>query len=221
MKNNLIKYILSMIIFILVFGLTCFAYASFLNENTTPPIKLFTNTPDGLSRDERLDVAKKLINNIDELKHILPKLSDISRRNLEEQKSSIDDSSNFFDKKGKINEEVSEEWGANFRSYYDNPDSYLYELVLRIDTINHYLTYIINEKNVKKEMYYWSIVSSIFLDERWDLCVNILIEKNKIKDISMTGDESPLVKISRLGHLYHNFGMGILINIITPYLKNY
>lgn len=219
MKNRFIKCILSIIIFTSISCLSDFTYASLLNENTVPPTKLLVNTQNGLSRDERLNVAKKLINNINELKHILPKLSDISRRNLEEQKSSIENTSNFFDKNGKINEEASEEWSANLRSYYDNLDSYLYEMVLRIDTINYYLTCIANENNVKKEMYYWAIVSSIFLSEQWDLSINILIRKNKINDISMTGDDSPLVKISRLGHLYHNFGMGILSNIIIPYLK--
>lgn len=62
MQSNLIKYILSVIIFISVFDLACFAYASLLNENTTPPMKLLTNTTNELSHDERLDVAKKLIN---------------------------------------------------------------------------------------------------------------------------------------------------------------
>lgn len=80
--NKFIKVLLSL--FLLV---SLSVNAQVLDVKNLPDLTL--DKFDGSSRVQRVDAAKKILNGMNELKLIIPELSDISKENLERQREYI------------------------------------------------------------------------------------------------------------------------------------
>lgn len=113
------------------------------------------------------------------------------------------------------------EKGRNINSYYHNPDHYSYEIYEAIDFIASNLKLAMKAQNVKDEMYYWMNVAIGFMDMTiWQTNIDGMIAEGKVEDIDLSQNGGLFTKLNRLYTLYHNFGMGILIYIVSPYIKH-
>ncbi len=189
-------------------------------NNDTMPKKLLLDSFNGSSRSERIKIAEKLLNNLNELNAVLPELSDISMSNFEKQENYIyHPTGGIVNKNGEFNKNVADQQLKNIKSYYDNPEHNLYELHNEIKLAKASLDCITSSQKIEKEMCCWIITSSLLMDINiWENDINDLIQNHKIDNIDLTGGNTS-VRLDILYRIYHGYGQEILLKIVLPYMN--
>lgn len=214
-----LHFLAPLFITMLIISISANAQAFILNNNTIPS-KLLLDSFNGSSRNERIEIAKKLLNNLDELNAALPELSDISTSNLEKQKNYIDHpTGGVVNNNGELNKKVFDQQMKNVTSYYDNPEHNLYELHNEIKLAKENLDCVISSKKIEKEMCCWIITSSLFMDiNLWKGDINDLIQNHNIDNIDLMAGSTSF-KLDILYRIYHGYGQQLLLKIVLPYMN--